>query len=195
MVKISRPQFPFLFTMRSFGVLLTVLVSACVANAFHQTPIEPHTVDVFGQTSVESYITEQSSIAKAGLLANIGLDGSKASGAKVRWPRYLSTLSFDSFDNLTRKAGVVIASPNTVDPNYLYTWIRDASLVFKVITEKVVSGQDASLRGKIDQFFQSQKRIQQVSNPSGSVSTGGLGEPKFNIDETAFTDSWGMPIP
>jgi len=37
----------------------------------------------------------------------------------------------------------------------------------------------------------SQKIIQQVSNPSGTVSTGGLGEPKFNIDETAFTGAWG----
>ena len=61
-----------------------------------------------------------------------------------------------------------------------------------MIAEKVVSGEDVSLRGKIDQFFESQQLIQQVSSPSGTVSTGGLAEPKFNIDETAFTDSWGM---
>jgi glucoamylase len=61
-----------------------------------------------------------------------------------------------------------------------------------VIVEKVANGEDVSLRGKIDQFFESQRRIQQVSNPSGTVSSGGLAEPKFNIDETAFTDSWGM---
>ena len=52
-------------------------------------------------------------------------------------------------------------------------------------------GLDNSLRGQIDNFVASQKIIQQVSNPSGTVSTGGLGEPKFNIDETAFTDAWG----
>jgi len=61
-----------------------------------------------------------------------------------------------------------------------------------VITEKVVSGEDVSLRGKIDQFFESQKRIQQVSNPSGTVFTGGLAEPKFHIDESAFAGCWGM---
>ena len=60
-----------------------------------------------------------------------------------------------------------------------------------MITQKVVSGEDVSLRGKIDRFFLSQERIQKVSNPSGTESTGGLGEPKFNIDETAFTGSWG----
>jgi len=52
-------------------------------------------------------------------------------------------------------------------------------------------GLDGSLRGQIDNFVASQKIIQQVSNPSGTVSTGGLGEPKFNIDETAFTGAWG----
>jgi glucoamylase len=85
----------------------------------------------------------------------------------------------------------VIASPNTFNPNYLYTWIRDASLTMKVITQQVTTGEDVSLRNKIDQFLLSQKVIQQVSNPSGSISTGGLGEPKFNIDQTAYTDNWG----
>ena len=60
-----------------------------------------------------------------------------------------------------------------------------------MIAEKVVSGEDTSLRGKIDQFFDSQRRIQQIPNPSGTVSTGGLAEPKFQIDETAFTGPWG----
>lgn len=52
-------------------------------------------------------------------------------------------------------------------------------------------GLDRSLGGQIDNYVASQKIIQQVSNPSGTVSTGGLGEPKFNIDETAFTGAWG----
>ena len=39
---------------------------------------------VLGQTSsVDSYIASESPIAKAGLLANIGPSGAKASGAKV----------------------------------------------------------------------------------------------------------------
>jgi glucoamylase len=32
-----------------------------------------------------------------------------------------------------------------------------------------------------------------LSNPSGSVSSGGLGEPKFNADGSAFTGAWGRP--
>ena len=61
--------------------------------------------------------------------------------------------------------------------------------------DQFTTGEDASLRRHIDDFTASQARIQQVSNPSGSVSTGGLGEPKFNIDESAFTGSWGRPQP
>ncbi|KAF7298796.1 Glucoamylase [Mycena indigotica] len=123
-------------------------------------------------SAVDSYVAKESPIAKAGLLANIGPKGAKAAGAK---------------------AGVVIASPSTSDPNYLYTWVRDSSLVFKVIIDQFTSGKDKSLLGRIQDFVAAEKTLQQVSNPSGTVTTGGLGEPKFNIDLTAFTEPWGRP--
>ncbi|PAV20912.1 glucoamylase [Pyrrhoderma noxium] len=122
--------------------------------------------------SVDSYIATQGPISKANLLANIGSSGAKSSGAK---------------------AGIVIASPSSSNPDYLYTWTRDSSLVYKTIIDQFTQGLDTSLRGTIDDFVTSQAFLQQVSNPSGSVSTGGLGEPKFNIDETAFTGAWGRP--
>ncbi|KAF7799714.1 hypothetical protein EIP86_010956 [Pleurotus ostreatoroseus] len=128
---------------------------------------------VFAQsTSVDSYISTESPIAKAGLLANIGPSGAKSSGAKP---------------------GIVIASPSTSNPDYLYTWTRDSSLVFKTVIDQYTSGQDTTLRTLIDDFVSAEAFLQQVSNPSGTVSTGGLGEPKFNIDETAFTGAWGRP--
>ncbi|KAL5527654.1 hypothetical protein ACEPAG_6455 [Sanghuangporus baumii] len=124
------------------------------------------------QTSVDSYIATEGPIAKTNLLANIGPDGSRSQGAS---------------------AGIVIASPSTSNPNYLFTWTRDSSLVFKVLIDQYTFGQDTSLRTLIDEFVTAQSIIQQVTNPSGTVSTGGLGEPKFNIDMTAFTDPWGRP--
>ena len=54
-------------------------------------------------------------------------------------------------------------------------------------------GGDSSLQTVIDQYVSSQQKLQRVDNPSGSYTSGGLGEPKFNIDETAFTGSWGRP--
>ncbi|KAJ7195533.1 glucoamylase [Mycena pura] len=128
---------------------------------------------VLSQTSVNSYVAKESPIAKAGLLANIGPNGSKASGAK---------------------AGVVIASPSTVNPDYLFSWVRDSSLVFKVIIDQFTTGQDTTLLGQIQNFVAAESALQQVSNPSGTVSTGGLGEPKFNIDLSAFTGPWGRRV-
>ncbi|KAH9986648.1 Six-hairpin glycosidase-like protein [Russula vinacea] len=118
--------------------LQTHLLVAPIVFGFVGTSISP-------PSNASSYFSTESPIAKAGLLANIGPNGAKSSGAK---------------------AGIVIASPNTVNPNYLYTWVRDSSLVFKVI---------------------------HVPNPSGTFFTGGLGEPKFNIDGSAFTGPWGRP--
>ncbi|KAF8843359.1 glycoside hydrolase family 15 protein [Paxillus ammoniavirescens] len=122
--------------------------------------------------TVDQYITTESPIARAGVLANIGPDGSKSSGAY---------------------RGIVIASPSTANPNYLYTWVRDSCLVFKELIDQYTSGQNTTLRTLIDSFITAETKLQQVPNPSGTVSTGGLGEPKFNIDGSAFTGSWGRP--
>ncbi|TFK52523.1 glucoamylase [Heliocybe sulcata] len=126
---------------------------------------------VLGQ-SVDSYISSEGPIAKAGVLANIGPSGSKASGAA---------------------AGVVVASPSTSNPDYWYTWTRDSSLVFKSLIDQYTTGIDPTLRTLIDDFVSAEAHIQTVDNPSGGLTSGGLGEPKFNVDETAFTGAWGRP--
>jgi glucoamylase len=58
--------------------------------------------------------------------------------------------------------------------------------------ERFIAG-DTSLRQKLDDFVSAQAYLQGVSNPSGDPTTGGLGEPKFHVDRTAFTGSWGRP--
>lgn len=70
------------------------------------------------QQNVDSYVQSETPIAKAGILANIGPDGSKSSGAA---------------------AGIVIASPSTTNPDYLFTWTRDSSLVGDIQSRRVVS--------------------------------------------------------
>lgn len=52
---------------------------------------------------------------------------------------------------------------------------------------------DNSLRQKIDDYVSAQAELQLVKNPSGEPTTGGLGEPKFHVNKTAFTGSWGRP--
>jgi len=39
----------------------------------------------------------------------------------------------------------------------------------------------------------SQEELQTVRNPSGAIRSGGLGEPKFNVNRTAFNGAWNRP--
>ncbi|KAH9986639.1 Six-hairpin glycosidase-like protein [Russula vinacea] len=144
-----------------------------LATVLHSLGLTGSVLD-FSKTinSVDTYIAKETPIAKSRLLANIGPDGDNSHGAL---------------------AGIVIASPSTKNPDYLYSWTRDSALVFKLLIEDFVSGDDPSLRGQIDAYISVEARIQQTSNPSGPAGKGGLGEPKFNIDGSAFTDPWGRP--
>lgn len=122
-------------------------------------------------TSLDTWLASETTVAREGILNNIGSSGAYAASAKP---------------------GIVIASPSTSNPNYYYTWTRDSALTMKVLVELFKNG-DTSLQNVIEEYINSQAYLQTVSNPSGDLSSGGLAEPKFNVDETAFTDAWGRP--
>ncbi|SPJ86707.1 probable glucan 1,4-alpha-glucosidase [Fusarium torulosum] len=122
-------------------------------------------------SSLDRFITKEADVAIKGVLANIGADGKRAKGAAP---------------------GAVVASPSRTDPDYWYTWTRDSALTYKVLVEQFIQG-DKSLQRKIDEYVSAQAKLQGTSNPSGSPESGGLGEPKFHVNLTAFTGSWGRP--
>ncbi|KKK26755.1 glucoamylase precursor [Aspergillus rambellii] len=122
-------------------------------------------------TNLDTWLASEAKVALNGILDNIGSSGAYAASAH---------------------AGIVIASPSTNDPDYYYTWSRDAALVVKVLVDLFRNG-ESSLQTVLMEYVNAQAHLQTVSNPSGSLSSGGLGEPKFNVDETAFTGSWGRP--
>ena len=65
-------------------------------------------------------------------------------------------------------------------------------MTFKCLVDTFVHSYDANLQTEIENYIDAQAKLQGVSNPSGSLSGGaGLGEPKFNVDLTAFTGAWG----
>ncbi|KAH9898805.1 carbohydrate-binding module family 20 protein [Xylariomycetidae sp. FL2044] len=123
--------------------------------------------------SVDDFITTEEPIALEQLLCNIGPSGCNVAGVG---------------------SGVVIASPSTEDPDYFYTWTRDAALVFTAIVERFTNSYDSELQAQIQNYIAAQAQLQAISDPSGSLSDGtGLGEPKYEANLTAFTGDWGRP--
>jgi glucoamylase len=60
--------------------------------------------------------------------------------------------------------------------------------------DRFEAGYTESLQTEIQNYIIAQSKVQGVSNPSGSLSDGtGLGEPKYNVDMSAFTGAWGRP--
>ncbi|KAF7118916.1 hypothetical protein CNMCM5793_008552 [Aspergillus hiratsukae] len=121
--------------------------------------------------SLDTWLATETTVSLNGILANIGAEGAYAKSAKP---------------------GVIIASPSTSDPDYYFTWTRDAALTMKVLVDLFRNG-NLGLQIVIEEYVNSQAYLQTVSNPSGGLSSGGLGEPKYNVDMTAFTGDWGRP--
>ncbi|KAL3421898.1 glycosyl hydrolase family 15 [Phlyctema vagabunda] len=158
--------------MYSFASLLMVGSLALQAVFAFPSPsqLEQRETELL-KRSVDSFIATERPIALAGILCNIG-SGGCVSGAKP---------------------GIVVASPSKSSPDYFYTWTRDAALVFKALVDTFLTNYSTSLQDEIEDYISSQAILQGVGNPSGGLSSGGLGEPKFYVDETQFTGSWGRP--
>lgn len=122
--------------------------------------------------SLDAWLASETGVAVDVILNNIGSTGAFAQSAA---------------------SGVVIASPSTNNPDYYYTWTRDGALTAKILVDEFRGG-DSSLLTTIVDYVDAMAYLQTVSNPSGGLLDGtGLGEPKFNVDLTAFTGAWGRP--
>lgn len=73
-----------------------------------------------------------------------------------------------------------------------FTWTRDSALVLKYIVDAFAAG-NTGLQGAIQEYISSQARIQLLNTRSGGLSSGGLGEPKYQVDETPYMEDWGRP--
>ncbi|KAL2259485.1 hypothetical protein VTK26DRAFT_6826 [Humicola hyalothermophila] len=155
------------------GLSSLLLLGSCAVQAALGRPEPSRAKREILKRSVDSFIQNETPIAWQNLLCNIGPDGCRVQGAA---------------------AGVVVASPSKADPDYWYTWTRDASLVFKGLADSFAHNYSATLQTNIQNWSTSQAKLQLVSNPSGGFDDGaGLGEPKFMVDLTEFTGDWGRP--
>ncbi|KAG6018774.1 hypothetical protein E4U41_003587, partial [Claviceps citrina] len=93
-----------------------------------------------GEDGLGDFIAQQGERSLQGVLANIGAGGSGAGGAA---------------------AGIVVASPSKRDPDYFYTWTRDAALTAKVLVERLIAGEGpAGLRTTMQQYVAAQAALQ-----------------------------------
>lgn len=95
-----------------------------------------------------------------------------------------------------------------------FTWTRDAALIISTFLPRFIPSKylkpwlpvsdvrseddddwepDYLVEPLIRAYVSAQADLQTVKNPSGSLWDGGLNEPKFHVDGTAFTGSWGRP--
>ena len=86
----------------------------------------------------------------------------------------------------TTNVGMIIASPSN-DPPYKYHWIRDYALVMRPIIDMYNKTKDPSYFKYIINYLENETKLQNIETISG------LGEPKYNIDCTAYSEPWGRP--
>ena len=88
--------------------------------------------------------------------------------------------------NTTTNPGIIIASPSEVPP-YKYHWIRDSALVMRTIMDMYSITKDPIYFQYIINYIENESKLQELDTISG------LGEPKYNINCTAFNGEWGRP--
>ena len=102
------------------------------------------------------------------------------------------------------KSGAIVAAISKQSPNYWYTWTRDAALTMDVVNAvykftkyhpelNLVVGSKQQLDKFFDDYAAFTYSNQRTQTPSAQYDDSNLGEPKFNVDGSAFTGPWGRP--
>ncbi|OAV97173.1 hypothetical protein PTTG_02745 [Puccinia triticina 1-1 BBBD Race 1] len=104
--------------------------------------------------------------------------------AELSWSNALSNISPNG-----ALPGIIVASRSTSKPDYYYSWTRDTSIVLKEIVWRYQQSHDPKLLALIKQTISATQVIQR----SSYGAAGGLGEPKYFVNGSAFTGPWGRP--
>ncbi|KAI7966267.1 hypothetical protein MJO29_002015 [Puccinia striiformis f. sp. tritici] len=155
----------------SFPMLLITLLAhllslnVCLADiAGSPTAKRPHSYRQQTQKSdLDAWIGKQAGLSWSNALANISPHGALP--------------------------GLIVASLSTSKPDYYYSWTRDTSIVLKEIVWRYQQTHDPKLLALIKQTISATQTLQRLS----LNSPGGLGEPKYFVNGSAFTGPWGRP--
>ncbi|KAJ1662970.1 Glucoamylase, intracellular sporulation-specific [Coemansia sp. RSA 1646] len=88
----------------------------------------------------------------------------------------------------TALAGAVCASPSRSNPDYYYSWTRDSALTMSEIIKWLPLTSNTTyikqLEHVVEDYIQFTEHVQQMDTQYG------LGEAKYHMDGSAFTESW-----
>ena len=87
---------------------------------------------------------------------------------------------------VSSKPGMLIASPS-LDPPYKYHWIRDSAVVMRVFINDYKKTKSKETLLLLIDYINNEYEIQNLN------TIGSLGEPKINLNGTAFDGPWGRP--
>lgn len=87
------------------------------------------------------------------------------------------------------KPGVIVAAEQRENPPYYYHWVRDAGLAAQALVSAYNRSEDPSERNLLRQRLQEYSRFSEFIQTQPTKTD--LGEPKFNVDGTAYNDPWG----
>jgi glucoamylase len=154
-------------TARSFAIRTTASILALVATAL----VAGHSAQAGDFTS---WLQTQTSHSAAVMLGNVGPSSAFPQAAP----------------------GAVLASAST-EPDYRFHWIRDGALTMSTVLglyERSNNPDDqARLLKLLMDYADFSRRNQLTRNLSGEADGAGVGDPKFNLDGSAWLQPWGRP--
>ncbi|KAM0790789.1 hypothetical protein ACM66B_004637 [Microbotryomycetes sp. NB124-2] len=107
---------------------------------------------------------------------------------RTSWHRLLDNIHPPETD-----PGCIVASPSRQEPNYFFQWTRDSALVMHTLVDQFKK--TGHFRDKVDEYVQESQKLQHLDTVLGGFHEQGLGDVKYNVDGTPFTDSWCRPQP
>lgn len=152
--------------MRSFGSVFALCI--CFRHSFGQ--ITPYASPTGFSNDITSYLAA-SDESQAGLSRQ---------------------LLFDNIYVRDSANGTVIAAQSYSNPNYAYNWVRDASLTMDVVQTLYSAATSQTALKYYGEVLFSYAGARKTEQNDPNLQTG-LGEPKFNLNNTVFTGAWCRP--
>lgn len=91
--------------------------------------------------------------------------------------------------NITEQ-GAVMASPSKSHPDYYYHWVRDAAIAMSLVQDWYAKDHKEDDKTRLKHY------VSFVNTAQHAIPTQGyelLGEPKFYLNGTVYTNAWGRP--